>query len=557
MSLRVSAQSTLANVSPSVALEKGAYYRTRASHTRPPPVLNPITPYPHYRTPPRNQQNTKLVTLLLLLALACIACFGTAYYLFKTRWETPADHPLRTLPANPPSFQVNASICDDNFGGRGSHLDPEERFLAYLPHSGFHNQRIAFENALTLARLLNRTLIVPPIRLGNKPIPYYPLDRLSRTLAFADKTGLNHCVHIYPGLSTPFECLDYFDYTHIPWDWLVNLTLVNSRQKLVCRWNFTEKWFHDALGIVDNQILLIRDLTPYHYRFVSNGASSSEKNWYTEDISIDFLARQEQRLLLFGTLFGSTRLQLQQQQHLDIRREIREAMTITHPILDRVSNSISKALGDAYLAIHLRASEHKFEGVSEPNARAIWWILLHRFLNVTTDDVMRLEQPFQGTGAQPSQTGPRSAPVPTHLDSSSHAPLNNTERSALELASRSMCRLPRMRTPALGLLGHSPPLLYIATDLKNTQHHPLLLRFRTLFPCTFDLSDFVSHLAPLDQLVNPTDGVPLRPHFLPFVDALVAAKALRVVGTKGSTFSHYIEDVLWKRSHNLPIKQRG
>jgi hypothetical protein len=99
--------------------------------------------------------------------------------------------------------------------------------------------------------------------------------------------------------------------------------------------------------------------------------------------------------------------------------------------------------------------------------------------------------------------------------------------------------------------------LYIATDLKETRQQPLLSRFYSTFPCTFDLSDFKRHLAPLDRFINPIDGIPLRSHLLPFIDALVAAKALRVAGTKGSTFSYYIEDVLWRTSHDLPIKQRG
>lgn len=42
----------------------------------------------------------------------------------------------------------------------------EERFLSYNPHSGFHNQRIALSNAVLLANMLNRTLLLPRVRLG-------------------------------------------------------------------------------------------------------------------------------------------------------------------------------------------------------------------------------------------------------------------------------------------------------------------------------------------------------------------------------------------------------
>ena len=36
--------------------------------------------------------------------------------------------------------------------------DQEEKYLGFLPHSGFHNQRIALENAMLLGFLLNRTV---------------------------------------------------------------------------------------------------------------------------------------------------------------------------------------------------------------------------------------------------------------------------------------------------------------------------------------------------------------------------------------------------------------
>ena len=53
-------------------------------------------------------------------------------------------HLFRTLATSPPSrplpYQPNPRI------------QPDEKLLSYLPHSGFHDQRIALENALVLAR---------------------------------------------------------------------------------------------------------------------------------------------------------------------------------------------------------------------------------------------------------------------------------------------------------------------------------------------------------------------------------------------------------------------
>lgn len=53
----------------------------------------------------------------------------------------------------------------------------EEKFLGYLPHSGFHNQRIELQNALLLATFMNRTLLVPPIWIG-WPTPTLNYDEL-------------------------------------------------------------------------------------------------------------------------------------------------------------------------------------------------------------------------------------------------------------------------------------------------------------------------------------------------------------------------------------------
>jgi hypothetical protein len=42
-------------------------------------------------------------------------------------------------------------------------LADEEKFMYYAPHSGFNNQVMELRNALTIAKILNRTLIVPPV----------------------------------------------------------------------------------------------------------------------------------------------------------------------------------------------------------------------------------------------------------------------------------------------------------------------------------------------------------------------------------------------------------
>jgi hypothetical protein len=98
--------------------------------------------------------------------------------------------------------------------------------------------------------------------------------------------------------------------------------------------------------------------------------------------------------------------------------------------------------------------------------------------------------------------------------------------------------------------------LFISTDVKHPLEDPVMAIFLNTFPCTFFLSDFRNLTAPLDKLRNE-DRVRLKQYFLPFLDAMVVAKAWAVVGTEGSTFSQFGHDVLWRTYHGRQIVQRG
>ncbi|KAF9989522.1 hypothetical protein BGZ75_006069 [Mortierella antarctica] len=66
--------------------------------------------------------------------------------------------------------------------------DNSTKYLTFLPHSGFHNQRTELENALLLARLLNRTLIMPKVYLG-PPMPWLEFRHLHLRLLYQNKIG--------------------------------------------------------------------------------------------------------------------------------------------------------------------------------------------------------------------------------------------------------------------------------------------------------------------------------------------------------------------------------
>ncbi|GAA5993871.1 hypothetical protein JCM5350_006827 [Sporobolomyces pararoseus] len=110
------------------------------------------------------------------------------------------------------------------------------------------------------------------------------------------------------------------------------------------------------------------------------------------------------------------------------------------------------------------------------------------------------------------------------------------------------CRSPLHTDPNLKALNIP---LYLATDSRSPSTDPNLKPFFDTFPCTFVLSDFdhpdlerndgavVETVGEMLRLENELDGVPLGRLFLPFLEAIVAAKGKITVGTAGSTFSGF------------------
>jgi hypothetical protein len=429
---------------------------------------------------------------------------------------------------------------------------PQGRFLAYLPHSGFHNQRIAFENALVLSRILNRTLLVPPIRLGKKPLRYVQFDRLRQFLVLSGKEGLRHCPNVPIHVLLPDECLDYFDYTHIPWEWLVNLTEAKSNQRLLQVWNFTQEWAYEHLGISEDDTLTLRDANPYDYRFLDKVQDvSPSKDKYLETLYIPTLLDSPKRLIQIGTLFGSSRLRLKLPESLRIRRDIRKSMTFSNPLLLDSADSIRDALGGTYLGAHVRVGDGHFKADGQTNARLVWWRLVHEVLRYGSDETLKLERSIRRPGLLDFELRPPSLSVDIAARRVPHPPPTP---------------LPKIFTPHLPCRGakHTSrrlnPLntpLFISTDAQDPLTDPSILAFLQTFPCTFFLSDFPTYTTSLDTLRNEHDGVHMRDFLIPILDAMVVGKAWEVVGTEGSTFSRFVQDVLWRTYHGWEIVQRG
>ncbi|KAG6897730.1 hypothetical protein C0992_011940 [Termitomyces sp. T32_za158] len=307
-----------------------------------------------------------------------------AYYLLSVRWETRG---LGQQSVTDHFQAVSLDLHRDDY-----QCDPDETFLSYLPHSGFHNQRIAFENALVLSRLLNRTLLVPPIYLGSKPIHYAPFDALFQESVLSNKFGLLHCSGISSVVPLPLECIDYFDQTHLLWDWLVDLDLVKQNQRLRQRWDLSEIWIDKGLNFSESNTLFIKDSSPYQYRFLDTRSDVSPANHkFSENIYISDLVTSRKRLIHIGTLFGSSRLRLKDPSNVIIRSYIRGSMSFKNPLLLDIASSIAASLGPLFIGVHLRLGDGDFRKNAESHVRKAWWQVVCGILFYTEEEAFTLE----------------------------------------------------------------------------------------------------------------------------------------------------------------------
>ncbi|KAJ7782824.1 hypothetical protein B0H16DRAFT_1877330 [Mycena metata] len=445
--------------SPSTTMEKGRY-RMRAPSVIPLDNLHPSKqPVRRPTSRKRDGSSSLLAALVVLLALACLASFGFAYYLFTT----------------------------------------------------------------------------------SKPLRYVNSDSLRRDLVLASKTGLRHCSQLR-GHFIPPECLD-LHFTHVSPAWLFNLTAVEGFPPLVYLDDLSGRSIHHHLQLPAHEILTLRDLTPYHYRFIDTTSSTAPfRNKYTESIYIPTFAQSPHRLIEIGTLFGSSRLRLRNQSNKRLRTQIRRSMEFSSPELVEIADAIGTGLGGQYLGAHIRLGDGSFRANGETNLRQVWWKLIHQILQFNISEALYFERAFQVSPSIDSFEKPALV-----ANTSSHSPLSGFSPANLR------CRGHLHPAP----LDRLNSVLFISTDVKNPATDPSFTGFLHTFPCAFFLSDFPMLLRRLDRLRNEYDGVTMTSFLLPLLDALVVSRAAVIAGTEGSTFSRFTQDVLWTKHHGLDIVERG
>ncbi|KAF9990946.1 hypothetical protein BGZ75_008115 [Mortierella antarctica] len=479
-----------------------------------------------------------------------------------------------------------------------------ERFLGYLPHSGFHNQLVTLENAIRLAAYLNRTLLLPPLHLSRKKqaLVWKEPSVVLQQWADRNRTAVEYCRDVdtsnWPRVTRKQleampeqerkrdrECRFYHSWTVVPWTYFYDIPKVlesvvgvggqTEPVRVFDRPVMSLAWLHEHLQIQDpsKEIYYFNDTERYDYRIVDDsemdyslkpGSEEDLKQqqaaqavrpvelfstvaveapteptipWsrrYQSDLFLTDLLKRPERVLHFGSLFASDRVEARSQDHLNLKRTISQSMdlwnegileaTVVAEAQIQAWIKETKRAAPGFLGVHLRTEDGVFEKLAAKNLqRIVAWLgemvkMDRKYLGNNT--TMNNKNNNNNTQALDKRAEPEKAAtdVPTFLERCMAAPPES-------------------------------PLVFMATDVHRPRHSVLLHEYLDQHPCTMFLSDFEASMSILEKIENPVDGILMSPYMVALMDANLAAKGREFQGTERSTFSGYIINHLFPEYH--------
>ncbi|KAI7857794.1 hypothetical protein BDC45DRAFT_500700 [Circinella umbellata] len=445
--------------------------------------------------------------------------------------------------------------------------EPEERFITYLPHSGFHNQRIELENALLLASYLNRTLLLPPVFLGNPAMPWLRYDKMYERLLLQTKRGLEHCPQLGPDEPLPSECLNYFRWTQVPWSFFYDLTKgIQDNVRIIFRQDLSTEWILNTLQVHTSDIHYMKDMSPYEFRVYDKPDSATPLAKFVNRIDLATLEAIDNKVLHFGSVFGTYRVLAQTLEHAELLRTFRSEMIFRNPILAETSARVVRQLGgmDQFVGLHIRVGDGLFKVRASIHVDDIYHKLVDTFTDLTVDQVAAYEE-YKHDQDRQENDGYEVRQL------RKFKPINEDLNKPIQVNHPPDIQEKLGQGPPLGLTRSCEPILpmdsinerfqktviYIATDAPSPRSNPLLRKIFATFPCVFVLSDFSEEIRDLKRIQVVEEKVKLESYLIPMVDAMIAAQGHTFYGTSDSTFSSYIERQLHPVYTNRPVKVMG
>ncbi|KAG0015098.1 hypothetical protein BGZ81_011848 [Podila clonocystis] len=462
----------------------------------------------------------------------------------------------------------------------------QEQFLAYVPHSGFHNQLITLENALRLAAMLNRTLLLPPLHMSHKrqALVWKEPPVLFQQWADRNRTNVSYCRDHNPlllpaptrkqlrGMTDQqrkelAECTFYHQWTVAPWTYFYDIPKIlagvvgvggqTEPIRVFGRPNMSLTWLEEHLQVKDpsTEIYFFNDTNRYEYRIADDSETSDTKDavggWsdrYSHTLTLSNLLARPERILHFGSLFATDRVEANSPNHQALKSYISHNMDLwNQDILDATMlaeqqieewHIETKRSAPGFLGAHLRTADGIFERLVPTNlGRIMTWL----------QEMTKLDQALASNEKRRSILQKRQDPLAKML-SGSNKPITILSTSRKVKRQDLGETVPTFQERCTGAPAESP-LVFLSTDVHRPRQDPVLAQLLDQFPCTMFLSDFVASLQILEKIQNPIDGVYMLPYMIALMDANLAAKGRHFKGTERSTFSAYIMNHLWPSYH--------
>ncbi|CAG8545765.1 463_t:CDS:2 [Ambispora leptoticha] len=334
--------------------------------------------------------------------------------------------------------------------------DVDEKYLTYLPHGHFQSQRIALENALILAWMLKRTLIIPPILFGVAP-QYRPAPMLMNQLKqYNIKKNVADCVK-FKNEKQRAKCLDRVNaYTLYPWDKLMDMNFIKDHVRIINRPDFVLKNLKRQLNIKhEKDIYFLEDTSQYDYRIYDTPESAIGLDGYETRLLTSTLEKNNAKLLHLNSLSGKKRLVLEEGKNLEFARQFYRGFIINAPEIVMASDRIGMQLGGvgSYIGLHVKVGEKEyFKSLSGKTGKNI--------TKLVNEEAKQFKPNYKST------------------------------------STRKKCRSTFSKS--------SKTVVYLAMDGEKTREQlaPLFLNF----PCTFTLLNFETYVTELKNLTNMAEN---------------------------------------------------
>ncbi|RHZ72465.1 hypothetical protein Glove_242g86 [Diversispora epigaea] len=364
----------------------------------------------------------------------------------------------------------------------------DELFMTYQPHGGLNSQRISLCNAITIAYYFKRTLVLPPVILGN-PFKYTEFNKYSKFLSKLkySKDYLRHC-NREADEHLRNTCIEYHNsYTLYRWDKLFDFSFVKKYVKVVQLANFRKENLYKLSNIeYSEEIYFLKSSPKFYDENIFNKTLTKNSN-------IRFLADLKNishRLLHFGSIAGLDRITLSLPENLEFSQQLYGSFSPNNPIILSIVENIVESLGDSF----------KFVSTHINSRNLMNRIKKNKLMGLLFKEI---EVEFQS---------------PSYIH----------DQTFLE----SRCKLMYPDKPDV--------VLYIATDVEPGDK--VIKKILQQFPCTFTLANFSDHLQPIEELRNPLDGLLLDKFLSPIIDLMVAAHSSKVFTFSFSPFDTYLQD---------------